>query len=48
MKANKTDANDAEGEAASVLLTRVRKESALRCWTSRCGSGLASSVPLPR
>lgn len=33
MKANKTDANDAEGEAASVLLTRVRKESALRCWT---------------
>ena len=31
MKANKTDANDAEGEAASVLLTRVRKESALRC-----------------
>jgi len=36
-------------EAASVLLTRVRKESALRyAGVSRCGSGLASSVPLPR
>ena len=35
-------------EAASVLLTRVRKESALRCWDSRCGSGSGSSAPLLR
>jgi transposase len=35
-------------EAAAVLLTRVRRESALRIGASCCGSDLASNAPLRR
>jgi transposase len=35
-------------EAAAVLMTRVRRESALRSWGLVCGNGLASNALLPR